>query len=77
MLIGGVYLCGCFVMKALNLLHRLVGYKYYFDPNLLITALYMHISFLLGFKFFFFLGGGDHSFLLKKVCFCFSFSSLS
>ena len=28
MLIGGVYLCGCFVMKALNLLHRLVGYKY-------------------------------------------------
>ena len=37
MLIGGVYLCGCFVMKALNLLHRLVGYKYYFDPNILIT----------------------------------------
>lgn len=54
MLIGGVCLCGCFVMKALNLLHRLVGYKYYFDPNLLITALYMLISYFAGFLFFFF-----------------------
>ena len=51
MFIGGVYLCGCFVMKALNLLHRLVRYKYYFDPNLLITASYMLISYFAGFHF--------------------------
>ena len=38
MLIGGVYLCGCFVMKALNLFHRLVGYKNYIKNTCLPLA---------------------------------------